>query len=251
MVQYNKQVKALVDALAVEIMKGTLTQKRLNSLMAQLFKDLKVPTEQFLKRVEKMAYDEAWKEELSTVSRLMVLAKTNAIKSITQKEIKIISEYALTKDLIFTRWKNKEKNGFVSDVYNLEDAINNLPKYIRDNYRQRALAGMIAGDTPAQVASSLMDRNLNKKIRRNIKTLYETTKYKARSLANLAVLKQNEAYFDFYDFKTMEDERVETVCLRLEAEADKENWVTYDDVPIEAYTPVHFNCRCKIEPGFR
>lgn len=249
--QYNQQIKALVEEVAKQILAGPLTQKKLNQIMAKLAKELKAPTDAFLKRVEAMALLEAISAEKAMVDTLVALAITDNIISITAKELEIISKHALTKNLIFTRWKNKARNSFVSDVYNLEDAIKALPTTISRNYRQRVLAGMIAGHTPAEVARSLVDRNLSKKIRRNIKTLYQTTAYKARSLANLEALKRNEAYFDYYEFKTMDDDRVETVCQNLQKESMKQKWITMDDIPVEAYTPVHFNCRCDIIPAFK
>lgn len=248
---YQAQLKRLIESVAEEILKGTLTQKRLTKIFNQLYKDMQKPTEQFLKRVYGMAYDEAYKAEHAMVNMLIAMNTEKAIKSLTNKEIRILSEHALTKNLIFTKWKNANRKTLVSDTYNLEQAINNLPTQISNDYRRRALAGMIAGDTPAQVASSMMDRNLSKKERRNIQTLYRTTAYKARSLANLQTMKENEAYFDYYYFDTMDDDRVETVCLALEEESSKQKWVTYDDVPVEAYTPVHFNCRCSIIPALK
>jgi len=247
MQQYNKDVKKITDKLVEQILKGNLSRRRINELIAKYAKKLKIPTQKFIERLHERATKSADDAKASMILTLMGLNKQALITDLTAKEVQSLVDVIFAKEIVFTRWKNKDKKSFIHETYNLGDWLDNLPKTIAEQVRKRMMGSYINGDVPSKMASTILDRNASKKLRRNIKTMYETIHYRARNISNIEIMKKNEKYIDWVKWQTVEDERVDEVCGKLQEESIKMKYKP-SELPTTMTPPSHFNCRCALTP---
>jgi len=250
MQQYNKDVKKITDKLVEQILKGNLSKRRINELIAKYAKKLKMPTEKFIERLHERATKSADDAKASMILTLMGLNKQALITDLTAKEVQSLVDVIFAKEIVFTRWKNKDKKSFIRETYDLNKWLSTLPKTTAEQVRKRMMGSFINGDTPAQMASSLKDKNATKKVKRNIKTMYETIQYRARNLSNIEIMKKNEKYIGWVEWVTVDDIRVDEVCVALSDESVEKKYKP-SELPLTMMPPSHFNCRCSLQPRIK
>lgn len=247
MKQYNDDIQKAIQLLVNQILKGNLTKREIEKLLTKFRKKLKIPTKQFKQRMEAEARLNALLGRDQTLSLLMGLNKEATLTTLTATDIQKIASVVMGNDFAFAKWKNKNRNSLIFEQYNMSKVIDDLENLIVNDVRKRMMGGLIAGATPARIASQLLDRNASKKIRRNIKTVYKTVKYRSQSLANVETFTKNEKYYDWIKWHTVGDDRVDEICVHLEKESTKIK-VKASKLPPYMIPPSHFNCRCTLKP---
>jgi post-segregation antitoxin (ccd killing protein) len=176
---------------------------------------------------------------LDAYTKLMAEYKASLLKIEASAATLAVFEKEISK-LFNTIWTMRDSKG-VARAYTFDEAMGGLRQSLAKEVRSLLLGAYMSGD---QVSFS--KRAYGKKTARKLRTLTETWLYVVRNHTNLDIIKDNfpESWIFYH---TQEDDRVDDVCSQCSDITLKKHY-SPSEYPFECLPPLHFNCRCSIEP---